>query len=605
MLRPLALSIVVLLAIAAGVFSRPAPVRAQPVTFSNATPITIPGAGKASPYPSTIAVSGLAGVITDVNVTLTGLSHTFPNDVDVLLVGPGRHNVMLLSDVGGGPNINDVSLTFDDAAPAALPNATVVVSGTYRPTNHAGNDGLVESLPAPAPAGPHGTTLSVFSGTDPNGIWRLFVRDDQGGDVGTIAGGWSLTLATGDVTPPVVIVPADLTVEATSAAGAVVTYSASATDDVDGTLTPSCDPSSGSTLPLGATTVTCAATDSAGNSAATSFTVTVKDTTAPDLTAPANLTVAGTNSAGAVVTYSASAIDLVAGALTPTCNPASGSTFPLGTATVTCTATDRADNTSTASFTVTVVDAEAPVLSVPGNLTVEATSAAGAVVTFSATATDDVDGPVPATCDLASSSTVPLGATTVTCTATDSTDNTSAVSFTVTVQDTTAPALTVPADPTVEASGPNGAVVTYSATASDVVDGTLTPSCAPSSGSTFRIGTTSLTCTATDDAGNTGTASFQVVVAAPTISALSPNRVALSGSVQTITIRGANFVAGATVTVGAKTYVATVVSSTELRVSIVPRDVFVAGWLVVPMAKVTVVNPGGAISNSLTLYLAL
>jgi subtilisin-like proprotein convertase family protein len=442
--RPFVFLLVLLVVFAAVAFSRPAPVRAQAVALSNTMPITIPGFGAATPYPSTIEVSGPTGLmITDVDVTLTGLSHTWPSDLDILLAGPGGQHVMLLSDAGRALRLSGANLIFDDAAPPLPMASTPVVSGTYRPTNFAGT----ESFAAPAPAAPYGTTLSVFDGTSPNGTWSLFVVDDAYGDKGRIAGGWSLTITTvPDTSPPVLTVPADLTVEATIAAGAIVTYSASATDDVDGTLTPSCE------LP-------------------------------------------------------------------------SGSTFPLGTTTVTCDATDSAGNTGTVSFTITVQDTTAPLLTLPGTMSALATSPSGAVVSYSASAIDDIDDVVPVTC-------------------------------------------------------------------------------APPSGSTLPIGITTVPCTATDSAGNTSTASFQVSVAGPTISTLSPNRMALNGPAQTITIRGANFVTGATVTVGAKTYAATVVSSTELRVSVVPRDVFLYGWLVVPTANVTVVNPGGVKSNSLTLYLA-
>jgi len=78
-----------------------------------------------------------------------------------------------------------------------------------------------------------------------------------------------------DTTPPVVTVPASLLLEATSAAGAVGTFQASANDDVDGPLPVTCNPASGSTFPLGTTTVTCTATDAAGNSGSASFIVTV------------------------------------------------------------------------------------------------------------------------------------------------------------------------------------------------------------------------------------------------------------------------------------------------------------------------------------------
>ena len=88
------------------------------------------------------------------------------------------------------------------------------------------------------------------------------------------------------------------------------------------------------------------------------------------------------------------------------------------------------------------------------------------------------------------------------CTATDDHDNASSDSFTVTVEDTTAPVLTVPADIIVEATGPAGATVRWSVSATDVVDGSVNPTCTPASGSTFALGTTTVTCSATDAAGN-------------------------------------------------------------------------------------------------------
>jgi hypothetical protein len=245
-----------------------------------------------------------------------------------------------------------------------------------------------------------------------------------------------------------------------------------------------------------------------------------------------------------------------------------------------------------------------PTVTVPANISVPATGPSGAVVSFTASAEDDEDGPLTPTCDPPSGSTFPLGTTTVTCSAEDAAGNSGSASFSVTVVDTTPPALTVPGTINVLATSPAGAVVTYSVTATDDIDGPLTPTCDPPSGSTFRIGTATVTCTATDAAGNTATPTFQVVVGAPAISQLSPNRLPLVSTPQTLTIRGANFVDGATVTIGSKTYAATVVSSTELRVRVVPRDVFVYGWLVVPTATVRVTNPGGATSNSLALYLA-
>ncbi|MHB8651344.1 MAG: HYR domain-containing protein, partial [Gaiellaceae bacterium] len=163
-----------------------------------------------------------------------------------------------------------------------------------------------------------------------------------------------------DTTPPALSLPSAITAEATGPSGAVVSYSASASDLVDGPVTPVCSPASGSTFPLGTTTVTCTATDAAGNHSSGTFSVTVQDTTPPALSLPSAITAEATGPSGAVVSYSASASDLVDGPVTPVCSPASGSTFPLGTTTVTCTATDAAGNHSSGTFSVLVQDTTPP-----------------------------------------------------------------------------------------------------------------------------------------------------------------------------------------------------------------------------------------------------
>src|SRR5262249_15096170 len=119
-----------------------------------------------------------------------------------------------------------------------------------------------------------------------------------------------------------------------------------------------------------------------------------------------------------------------------------------------------------------------------------------------------------------------LGTTTVACTATDTSGNSASASFPVTVRDTTAPTVAVPAGPTAEATGPDGAEVTYPPpSATDVVDGTDAVSCAPASGSTFALGATTVACTAEDAAGNTGTASFHVTVRDTTGPVIQPTGV--------------------------------------------------------------------------------
>ncbi|HAZ43403.1 MAG TPA: hypothetical protein DCZ55_02685, partial [Cyanobacteria bacterium UBA11371] len=174
------------------------PVNDAPVNIlpSRSQPISIPDFGGTSPYPAPITVSGVTGNITNLTVTLNNVSHTFPDDIDILLVGPGGQNVLLMSDAGGNADLNNVTLTFDDSAAAFLPNSSQITAGTYKPTDFETGD----TFNAPAPAGPYGTALSAFNGSDPNGTWNLYVVDDFGGDSGSIAGGWSLNLTTGSNT---------------------------------------------------------------------------------------------------------------------------------------------------------------------------------------------------------------------------------------------------------------------------------------------------------------------------------------------------------------------------------------------------------------------
>lgn len=182
--------------------------------LANTNEIRIRDLTTALPYPSIIDVAGLTGTVQKVTVTLSNLSHPWPGDIDGLLVGPEGQSTMLMSDAGGD-SASGVTLTFDDDAPLPLPLYDALVSGTYKPTNYEGNDGTNEVFAAPVPAGPYGTNLAVFNGTNPNGSWKLFVRDDEGQLSGRIAGGWSVGLrllqaTSGGVSMPLWILPESL-----------------------------------------------------------------------------------------------------------------------------------------------------------------------------------------------------------------------------------------------------------------------------------------------------------------------------------------------------------------------------------------------------------
>lgn len=173
-----------------------AAIAAPAQTFNNATSIAVPSigttSGVASPYSSNITVSGVIGTVTKVTVSLRNLTHTFPDDIDILLVGPTGAKMILMSDTGGSLDVNNVTLTFDDAAAGSLPDSTQIATGTFKPTNIGAGD----TFAAPAPAGPYAATLSTFNNLNPNGTWSLYIVDDTSGDVGTMALGWSLTIQT-------------------------------------------------------------------------------------------------------------------------------------------------------------------------------------------------------------------------------------------------------------------------------------------------------------------------------------------------------------------------------------------------------------------------
>jgi subtilisin-like proprotein convertase family protein len=171
--------------------------------FSNPAPIRIFDFSTASPYPSNITVSGMTGTITDVNVRINNLSHTFPDDIAFLLVSPDNtRKFVLQSDSGGGVDVSNLTYTFDDQAASGIPNdgPMPVNNGSVSPSSVGDDDGM----PAPAPALPYSqppsagtaTLNGTFGGINPNGTWKLFVVDFIEGDEGSIGGGWSLDITT-------------------------------------------------------------------------------------------------------------------------------------------------------------------------------------------------------------------------------------------------------------------------------------------------------------------------------------------------------------------------------------------------------------------------
>ena len=253
-------------------------------------------------------------------------------------------------------------------------------------------------------------------------------------------GAFEAPLCTSDIAPPSITCPANITVlNAANQCSAVVNYTTPTGSDICSKTTTVCSPVSGSIFLVGTTTVTCTATDGSGNSATCSFTVTVNDTQPPSITCPANITQStDPNLCSAIVSYPAPTVsDNCPGVGAPVCSPASGSIFPKGTTTVTCTVSDAASNTSTCSFTITVNDTQPPTITCPANVTavsaVSCPPTSSSAVTYPPPTVSDNCPGVTAACNPPSGSILPVGTTTVTCTATDTSGNTASCSFTVAV----------------------------------------------------------------------------------------------------------------------------------------------------------------------------
>ena len=273
-------------------------------------------------------------------------------------------------------------------------------------------------------------------------------------------------------------------------------------------------------------TFTLRVTDSGGLFTETTLTVTVNpDNQPPTITCPMNQTLSANANCQAIATYTATATDNCTTSPAVTCTPASGSTFPKGTTTVNCTATDGAGNTAMCSFTVTVNDTTPPIIMCPANVTKpNDPNQCGAAVTYpNPTMSDNCPGAT-FNCTPASGSFFSVGSTTVTCTAKDAANNMSSCMFTVTVNDTQPPTIMCPGNitTTAPASCPLAGSTPVSFATPGTANGQVTDNCplppnymavcTPPSGTSFPVGTTTVTCTATDTSGNTAMCTFPVTV---------------------------------------------------------------------------------------------
>ena len=426
---------------------------------------------------------------------------------------------LLGSDAPASYPVGETVVTWtaaDAAGNAAQARQTVAVSDTTPPLVRAPADVAVEA----AAADSNVVDIGEPEASDAVGVAAVTSDAPAAFPVGNTVVTWTAADAAGneasdshvisvaDTTPPSVYAPAAVLAEAAGPSGTAVDHGAATASDAVGVASISSD--APALFPIGTTVVTWTAADEAGNSAAAGQEVTVADTTPPSLEAPANATAEAASPDGTPVDVgSPAASDAVGVASVASDAPA---LFPLGTTIITWTALDEAGNAATAVQSVKVADTTPPTISVPAPIILEATAPGGyplgAGTLFELPSAADAAGPAALESD--APPVLPLGATTLTWTATDAAGNAATAEQLVTVLDTIPPSLAAPADATAEAASPDGTPVDVGApNASDAVGVASVSSDAPA---LFPLGTTTVTWTAADAAGNEATAVQRVTV---------------------------------------------------------------------------------------------
>jgi hypothetical protein len=279
---------------------------------------------------------------------------------------------------------------------------------------------------------------------------------------------------------------------------------------------------------IGVTAIQWIATDASGNTNSANQKIIVVANNAPVISAPANISMpSDLGVCSAIVNPGeATATDDAEGTTVSGVRNDGGAVngaYPKGVTTIMWTATDADGSTATASQTVTVSDNQKPSVQAPANIQVDnsGNNVPAAVSVGSAAAADNCHEVVVSGArndGAALDALYPVGTTMIVWTAIDPSGNSASATQSITVRnvfvetrDLEAPSLNVPADFAVNATMPRGAVVNFAVNASDNV-GVISLSCDRNSGSVFPIGYTSVSCSASDAAGNRAAKAFRVKV---------------------------------------------------------------------------------------------
>jgi T5SS/PEP-CTERM-associated repeat protein len=477
------------------------------------------------PFNNTIQSNVIAGngsigvnIITGTNNAVLGNSIFANGGLGIDLLGNGV-TTNDVGDIDDGPNHLQ---NFPVISGVSLGGGNVTLSGTLNSSNNAFYRFEFFSNPSCDKSGyGQGQTFLGFTNvtTDGSGNAAFVATFPNGSDSTFTAtatdtnGSTSEFSACAFVSGPCAFTgPANMVVStAPNQCGAVVYYVPTTSGNCGAV---SNFPASGTFFAKGTNLVTC--TTSSGTNY--TFTITVNDTVAPAISCPSGIvTNVPAGQTNAVVDYSAQVVFSDNCALATTnCSPPSGSPFPLGVTTVTCTATDTSGNSNFCSFTVTVEHTNMPPVAQCHDVTTNANANASCQADVPATAVDngsfDSDGTI-TNRTLSPPGPYSKGTNAVTLTVVDNQGASNSCTAKIIVQDTTRPNITCPANIVTNLpANLTNAVVNYPAPVVTDNCGVTSTNCSPASGSTFHSGVTTVTCTATDTSGNTTNCSFTVTV---------------------------------------------------------------------------------------------
>jgi len=306
-----------------------------------------------------------------------------------------------------------------------------------------------------------------------------------------------------DITAPEILVLGDITLEASSVDANIVNLDNPIVSDIQDVTIYIIAPD---IFPVGETTVTWTATDTSGNSASATQTVTIVDTKKPGLSIPQDQTVEASSLEGTLVEIGQAEAHDITG-ISSIVHDAPD-VFPLGSTLIAWTAADNHDNITTAYQRITVVDTITPTIISPQDIVAEVIDPTMNYIGLGELSAADSVGIESVTND--KPITFSFGSTTITWTVTDTSGNISQATQVVTLVDTTEPEIIAPSDIVAEATDLSGTMIELGeATAHDVMGITSVTEYPPRF---FVLGETTVTWTATDTSGNSASATQTVTI---------------------------------------------------------------------------------------------